>query len=195
MARSYLVGSWNDADSYDYSGEQLMGHRQGSSVCVDHMLPNGRANLSRYSDVEDKPKTIKKSIRAKICPQQTRLDNLEKMKEELDAEYNSGAMPVSEYLELSAVLDKKIDRAYELLSRAMGWDRLSNTELENLDFRNQEQLPQHYDFTIDEKVLSNAMFEHELIEKDNSLFMSLSVDNVWRKGYIAFRKLQNKFTK
>lgn len=55
MARQYLIGSWSNADEYDYSGEQLMGNRLGASREVPHMI-NGKANLDKYGDNTEKKK-------------------------------------------------------------------------------------------------------------------------------------------
>jgi hypothetical protein len=100
-----------------------MGNRHGKSVCADnHMLPSGKANLSRYGDIEPiKPKAKQRHIRNKICPQNTTLDNLDKQEKELDEAYLAGDdIDDQEYLELSRALEAKRQRAHKSLMRALG---------------------------------------------------------------------------
>ena len=122
MSRQYLVGSWSNADTYDYSGEQLMGNRHGKSVCVDdHMLPSGKANLSRYGDIEPvKSRAKQRHIRDKICPQNTTLNRLDVQEKELDEAYLSEEVDDNEYLELSRALEAKRQRAHKSLMKALG---------------------------------------------------------------------------
>lgn len=212
MARSYLVGSWNDADTYDYSGEQLMGSRHSTSVCADHMLPNGKANLARYRDAEEsKPaaKAKKKTpIQYKICPASRTLDRLEAMKEELEEERQNG-MEIGDYIRLSAILDQKIDKAYALMSKQMQWDDLSIDELQAAieeTEKRQRQLEREDadywedDVEIDEQQLEAEQWQESIssnkaIEKDNSIFLELPVDNCFRKAYLTYSKIKTFFNK
>lgn len=174
IGRSYLIQSWNDASSY--SGE-MIGNRQKEST--ELYLENGKANIAAFR--EDAAKTTKKPIplRYKICPQQRTLDKLEATKQELNDEYAAHKLTASEYVELSNVLDRKIERAYELLAKAMQWK----------DVEDEEQLY----CSLETQPLRISMVDQQLIENDNSVFMQLSVDNSIRRAYIAFRKIQNKF--
>lgn len=113
--RQYIVGSWNNADEYDYSGEQV-GNRQGSSVCVGHLLPNGKANLSRYADKEDK----KAPIASRILPQNVTLNRLDTQQKELDEAYSNSEINEEEYEELCYALQLKRDRAHKSLCKAIG---------------------------------------------------------------------------
>ncbi len=195
--RQYLIGSWNNADQYDYSGEQLMGSRHaGRSVCVDHILPNGKANLSRYGDIDEKPKKKTIPITHKIIPQQKTLDRLEAMQKELEDEYSNGRIELTEYLQLSAVLEKKLDRAYQLLEKALGWDKLTDDELSNLEYKYIQKnaacdKPQPSLSEADKA--ASSINESWVIENDNSIFMQLSVDNSFRKLYLRLKKAKQAF--
>ena len=120
--RQYLVGSWNNADSYDYSGEMLLGNRhKGRSICADHVLPDGKANLSRYADPET-PKKTKKSIPIahQITPQSRTLDKLDTQELALHKAYKSDEVSLEEYEELLYALDQKRERAFKSLCKALG---------------------------------------------------------------------------
>lgn len=114
--RQYLVGSWNNADSYDYSGEQLMGSRVGTSREVPHMI-NGKANLDKYGD-NTKQNKSSIHIRDKILPQQRRVSKLTDQMKELVQEYQKGNIDIDEYSMLLSVLANKRSRAMELLAKA-----------------------------------------------------------------------------
>ena len=119
MARHYVLGSWANADEFDYSGEQLMGSRHGKSVCMDHMLPNGMANLRRYGDpVEQKPAAKpKKSVADSIDLAQKHFDRIEKLSEELDNEYFDGEIDQARYNLLRYKLDERLIRAWRRLEK------------------------------------------------------------------------------
>ena len=122
MARHYVLGSWANADEFDYSGEQLMGSRHGKSVCMDHMLPSGMANLRRYGDpVEQKPAAKpKKSVADSIDLAQKHFDRIEKLSEELDEEYFDGEIDQARYDLLRYKLDERLIRAWRRLERENG---------------------------------------------------------------------------
>lgn len=168
MSRQYVIGSWNDADQYDYSGEQV-GQRNAPSKRI-HFNADGTACVSSYADDAPKAKA-KRSVRYKIIPQQTRLDNIERMMKDLDAEYAEGAMSAREYAELSLVLEKKHDRAYQLLAKAMGWKD-----------EDEQETPAAYTWTESKAPVGTAY-----AEKD-SIFLTLPVDNSFRRAYTWFQK-------
>lgn len=115
--RQYLVGSWNNADSYDYSGEQLMGNRLGASREVPHFTASGQANVAKYGDnTEKKASTV--SIQDKILPQAKRLTTLREQMVELETSYRAGEMSISEYSLLRDIVVAKIQRQEVLYKRA-----------------------------------------------------------------------------
>lgn len=126
MARHYVLGSWANADEFDYSGEQLMGHRQGKSICMDHMLPNGMANLKRYADPTfSEPEPVrkvkpKKSVADSIDLAQKHFDKMEKLSEELDNEYFSGEIDQTRYDLLRYKLDERLIRAWRRVEKENG---------------------------------------------------------------------------
>lgn len=114
--RQYLIGSWSNADEYDYSGEQLMGNRLGASREVPHFLANGRANVAKYGDNVAKP--TKAPLVDRVLPQQRRVRVLTEQLYELEAERKAG-MDLTTYSQLRDVLICKRDRAELLLQRAL----------------------------------------------------------------------------
>lgn len=115
--RQYLIGSWNNADSYDYSGEQLMGNRLGASREVPHFTASGQANVAKYGDnTEKKASTV--SIKDKILPQAKRLTTLREQMIELENSYRAGEMDISEYSLLRDIIVSKIQRQEVLYKRA-----------------------------------------------------------------------------
>ena len=155
MARQYIVNSWVGAAEYDegdtYNGQQV-GNRNQKSIGVliersgdqwkagnvDQQIPtfiNGRANVAAFAD-KPLPKTTKKtiSIRDRICPQQKTYERLEQMQKDLEQDFLAGKIADEEYLSLSAVLDKKMQRAWTLLCKAMNWKDDTEQELYCDDF-------------------------------------------------------------
>lgn len=129
--RQYLVGSWNNADEYDYSGEQLMGARHGKSLCVDHMLPNGMANISRYGDAP-KAKLKKRSIGDRIDLANAHYERMEAMSNELDNAYFAGEMDNERYALLRMKMNERLSKAWKRLSKENGWDEeQSSPSIEN----------------------------------------------------------------
>lgn len=114
--RQYLIGSWNNADSYDYSGEQLMGNRLGASREVPHFLENGRANVAKYGD--NTAKVTKVPLVDRVLPQQRRVRVLTEQLYELEAEKKAG-LDMRTYSQLRDVLICKRDRAEVLLKKAL----------------------------------------------------------------------------
>lgn len=114
--RQYLIGSWSNADSYDYSGEMLMGHRHGQSRRV-HWNPDGSAAVQSYGD--DEPKAKKISIKDRILPQFKRVQTLRAQMLDLEQEYKTTDMSIEEYSMLRDVIVCKIDRAEVLLKKAL----------------------------------------------------------------------------
>lgn len=105
--RHYLIGSWNDADQYDYSGEQLMGSRvAGRSTKLDdimpHVLPNGKANLARYADAPSKTKQKSKQELAQdllysLNPDEKKLDSLDEKEQAITNAYLDGDIEAEQY--------------------------------------------------------------------------------------------------
>lgn len=114
--RQYLIGSWSNADSYDYNGEQLMGHRSGQSRRV-HWNPDGSACVASYGD--DEPKATKVPLKQRILPQASRVDKLRSEAIELEAAFKAGEFSAEEYTLLRSVAFRKLHRAEELLKKAV----------------------------------------------------------------------------
>ena len=177
MARHYVLGSWANADEFDYSGEQLMGHRQGKSICMDHMLPSGMANLKRYGDpVEQKPKTQTKSKLTafdKVCTADRSYEKLCDLSEELDNQLDLGEIDLESWSYARKQLDKKLERAWGTVCRNRGWDDQPEACTE-----------QRRGFRIDYSVLSA-----------DSVFSGLKDENLFKIGYTICLTVVNKLTK
>lgn len=112
--RNYIVASWNDADQYDYSGEQI-GNRLSKSQRV-HFNPDGSACVASYADPEVKSKV---SIKDRILPQFKRLQTLRAQMLDLEKEYKTTDMTCEEYSILRDVIVCKIERAEVLYKKAI----------------------------------------------------------------------------
>lgn len=127
MARHYVLGSWANADEFDYSGEQLMGSRHGKSICMDHILPNGMANLKRYGDpVEEQKKAKPKaSVADKIDLAQRHFDRIEQLSIDLDTEYFAGELDEERYELLRFKMNERLAKAWDRLCKdnAIIWQK------------------------------------------------------------------------
>lgn len=140
--RNYIVSSWNDADQYNYSGEQI-GNRGRKSGRV-HFNPDGSACVASYGD---EPKTTKISIKDRILPQFKRLSTLQSQMVELEKEYKTTDMTCAEYSMLRDVIVCKIARAEVLYKKAISVrpDR-EETEDEMPDFNGET----HYSSNVND---------------------------------------------
>jgi hypothetical protein len=189
------LGSWANADEFDYSGEQLMGHRQGKSVCMDHMLPSGMANLKRYGDpVEQKPKVQprpKLSAFDKVCTADRSYEKLCILSEELDQQLDSKQISWDDYIYARKQLDKKLERAWGAVCRNRGWE--GQEELLAL-----EQYPsQPLDFTLELEAKKPRQYDYSILSS-TSVFSSLKDDNFFKQcaclvltGYKAVSNILN----
>lgn len=115
--RQYLIGSWANADEYDYSGEQIMGNRLGASREVPHFLPSGRANVAKYGDNTALVKKV--PLHDRILPQYKRVNTLTEQLIELEKAYKAGEYSIEEYTTLRAVVSTKRARAEQLYKKAV----------------------------------------------------------------------------
>ena len=133
MSRHYVLGSWANADEFDYSGEQLMGSRQSKSVCMDHMLPSGMANLKRYGDpvtpVSKTPAKPKLTAFDKVCTADRTYSRLCALSEELDNQLENGELDLTDWSFARKQLDVKLDKSWKAVCRLRNW----NESGENLD--------------------------------------------------------------
>lgn len=162
MARMYVIQDWQNAA--EYSGE-MIGKRLARSQ--EMFLPNGQANTALFAD-EEKPKHKPKDLMYRVLPQQSAIDRLEAMREELENEFDNGIRSLEEYQLLSVALDKKLDRAFKALERATSH---SNTMplpgLENAYNSGKSLLKQH--IAIDYNIIP-----------ESSVFSQLSDGNIFK---------------
>lgn len=184
MSRHYVLGCWANADEYDYSGEQLMGNRHGKSVCMDHMLPSGMANLSRYGDPVQKTEQVKKkkSIADSIDLSNRHLERMERMSIELDEEYAAGKIDDERYTLLRYKMDERLVKA---------WNRVQKENV--VVWTKQEEIdsiyePQDYDRNNHQRKSFT-----DGVQCDNILINSLSQGNIFRQAYLMIIKLRGWF--
>ena len=125
MARHYVLGSWANADEFDYSGEQLMGHRQGKSVCMDHMLPSGMANLKRYGDPVTpgtKAPAKKKTAFQTISLPDSHYERLCGLSDALDTQLDNGELSFEDWTYARRQIDERLAKAWSRLCKCRGWD-------------------------------------------------------------------------
>lgn len=85
-----------------------------------HMLKNGKANINAYAILDEPKKSVSKvSIKDKILPQLRRLNTLRSQMVELEQEYKTTDMSISEYSVLRDVLVAKVQRAEVLYRKAI----------------------------------------------------------------------------
>jgi len=136
LSRHYVLGSWANADEFDYSGEQLMGSRQGKSICMDHMLPSGMANLKRYGDpVAPTKAPAKPKLTAfdKICTADRAYSRLSALSEELDNQLEGGEIDLESWAYARKQLDKKLEKAWSAVCRLRNWNESGESLDSSLD--------------------------------------------------------------
>jgi len=164
MTRLYIQPSWiNSAEDHnEWSGgnDQYRGDR---SVDVSTFDKNGRARMEAFSDsaveaLKEKRKTSI-SIRDRILPQMKRVNLLTDQLIELETEYKSGRMSISEYSVLRDVLIVKRDRAQVLYEKAVSVKPV-NTE-HDTQHQHTPNTPEHTDFT-EEKTANSSKKDLQL---------------------------------
>lgn len=125
MSRYFMVQSWvgSHENEPDYNGQQAGERNVRSTEVVPLYDQFGNANTKAFSDeaIEARKAKLKakpKSLMYRILPQQSTIERLEAMREELEKEFDNGIRSLEEYQLLSVALDKKLDRAFKALERA-----------------------------------------------------------------------------
>jgi hypothetical protein len=165
------------------------------------------ANIGAYAE---KPEAKKKpaktvSIRDRICPQGKTYERLEKMQKDLEQEFLDGKLSDEDYLSLSAVLDKKLQRAWALLCKAMQWkEDDASVALYCDDFYPEFDVNE---FVAEEKQQTNQPVQSsqkaQSVQQTPSKWMSNRVNvsvfeglderNVFRQAWVALRGLRAYF--
>ena len=188
MSRHFVLGTWANADEYDYSGEQLMGHRQGKSICMDHMLPSGMANLKRYGDpvstVTKTPTKPKLTAFDKICTADRTYSRLSALSEELDNQLEGGEIDLESWAYARKQLDKKLEKAWSAVCRLRNWNE-SGEPLDN-------HLDSGLSFSLDDIQEARDIGEKQRVKREltgNQVFDSLSQNNVFLGLFIKVKKI------
>ena len=188
MARHYVLGSWANADEFDYSGEQLMGHRQGKSVCMDHMLPSGMANLKRYGDpvtpVTKAPAKPKLTAFDKICTTDRTYSRLCALSEELDNQLENGELDLTDWSFARKQLDVKLDKSWKAVCRLRNW----NESGESLD----NSLDSGLTFSLEDIQEARDIGEKQRVKRELtgwSTIDELSEENCFRGLFCKVKKI------
>jgi hypothetical protein len=179
--RNYIEATWNDADQYNYSGEQI-GNRQRKSGRI-HFNPDGSACVASYGD--DEPKTTKISIKDRILPQAKRLTTLREQMIELETSYRAGEMDISEYSTLRDIIVAKIQRQEVLYKRAASIRPIrSETDEDSVEYA-----PSSHDNAQPNDGYASEEYEAVGVEFIDSLSNGNSFKKILQKGCKGVRTL------
>lgn len=169
--RSFVNVSWNNAsDVYDGSQQQNK-----------HFNPNGTAATHLYADEEPKGKAKpKSSIMDKIDLANRHLNRLELMSAELEHDFDSGRITLEAYARGRRIMDERLKKAWDRVAKQEGWDK---------DEEDVSETEQTYAWTSPK----DSTESKTATQKKDSIFLSLSVDNSFRKAYDWFQKAKNLF--
>ena len=187
MSRHYVLGSWANADEFDYSGEQLMGHRQGKSVCMDHMLPSGMANLKRYGDPVTpgtKAPAKKKTAFQSISLADSNYERLCGLSDALDAQLDNGELSFEDWCYARRQIDERLAKAWSRLCKCRGWDE-NGKDVDN-------SLEDGLSFSLEDIQEVRDVGEKQRVKREltgNEVFDSLSETNVFLGLFIKVKKI------
>lgn len=141
MSRYFMIQSWvgSHENEPDYNGQQAGERNVRSSEVVPLYDQFGNANVSAFSDEAIAARNgVKKastvSIQDKILPQKKRLDTLRSQMVELEREYKTTDMSISEYSVLRDVLVSKVQRAEVLYRKAVAQKPIQMPEDEAISY-------------------------------------------------------------
>lgn len=141
---------------------------------------NGKANIAAFAEPEQKPKVKKKkSVADSIDLAQRHFDRIEQLSIDLDEEYFAGEIDDERYELLRYKLDKRLIKAWKRLEK----DSLPAWHAEDIRWENAQKSRVANKRTSIECVITNTVFD------------SLSEDNVFRKLFITYRGIKEKFIK
>ena len=177
-----------------------MGHRQGKSICMDHMLPSGMANLKRYGDpvtpVSKTPTKPKLTAFDKVCTADRTYSRLCALSEELDNQLENGELDLTDWSFARKQLDVKLDKAWKSVCRLRNW----NESGESLD----SSLDSDLTFSIDDIQEARDIGEKQRVKRELTgwgTIDDLSEENCFRglfckvKRVMMFIKSINKWEK
>lgn len=188
MSRYFAIQSWVSShdNEPDYSGQQT-GSRDVRSVEIPMFTQHGKANVDWFSDEQialrsaaNKPKS---SIKDKILPQAKRLNTLRQQMVELEQEYKTTDMSISEYSVLRDVLFAKAQRAEVLYRKAIAQKPAQLPEDEAEYTPSSHFSPQPNDGYASEEYVDCGVEFIDQLSETNSLKNSL------KKACVVCRKL------
>lgn len=186
--RLYCIQSWNDASRQ--SGEQI-GNRLAQSQAL-HMTRDGKANTALYAEEAPKPKAKKKrSIVERVSLADSHYNRLEALSLELDKELESGNVSFEDYAYLRRVMDARLEKAWQRLSKARGFideelEAVSHNSFnENVDFGSKNYGKQ----SGSKGALKGVSIDYSGVDMP-AVFDSLKDDNVFKK--VCFHLLTAK---
>ena len=124
MSRYFAIQTWvgSHENEPDYNGQQC-GERNVRSVEIPTFDRHGRPNINAFSDaaIEARKEKRKTSLPLtdRILPQAKRVNLLTEQMRELEIEYKSGKMSITDYTLYRNILSVKRSRAEVLLKKAI----------------------------------------------------------------------------
>ena len=165
-----------------------MGSRQGKSICMDHMLPSGMANLKRYGDpvtpVSKTPTKPKLTAFDKVCTADRTYSRLCALSEELDNQLEGGEIDLESWAYARKQLDKKLEKSWSTICRLRNW----NESGESLD----SSLDEGLTFSPEDIEESSFRWEKQRVKREltgNVVFDSLRENNVFLGLFIKVKKI------
>lgn len=165
--RMYIQPSWNNA-AEDWSGDGPDNRRCKST---EMYLPNGKANTAAFADVEKKKKP--RSIIDKVDLAGAHLNRMELMSAELESDFDNGRITLEEYSRGRRIMDERLKKAWDRVAKQEGWQ----------DEPTEEQ----------SKVNNYSWSAPTVADKKDSIFLSLPIDNSFRRAYTWLQKAKNLF--
>ena len=138
MSRYFAIQTWvgSHENEPDYNGNQC-GERNVRSVEIPTFDRHGRPNINAFSDaaIEARKEKRKTSLPLtdRILPQAKRVNLLTEQMRELEIEYKSGKMSITDYTLYRNILSVKRSRAEVLLKKATSVRPISDEYLEDED--------------------------------------------------------------
>jgi hypothetical protein len=206
MSRYFMIQSWvgSHENEPDYNGQQCGERNIRSIEAVPLYDQFGNANVSAFSDEAIAARNgVKKasaiSIQDKILPQKKRLNTLRSQMIDLEREYKTTNMSISEYSVLRDVLVAKVQRAEVLYRKAIAQKPIQMPEDEAISYVN--SFSNHSDNDGHGESYSSPVgvsFFAEVIDElsnDNSLKSFLKMSCRVIRGLVRFSSATKRYIK
>lgn len=188
MSRYFMVQSWvgSHENEPDYNGNQCGERNVRSSEVAPLYDQYGNANIKAFSDEalrKKAPSKPKKSAFQTVALADSHYERLANLSEELDKELESGKLSFDDWAYARKVLDVRLEKAWQRLSKARGWTN-----------DNEPMLPYAEDFTLHLEAPIGLRIDYSILPSD-SVFSSLKDDNFFKQCACLVLTALNKVSK